>query len=213
FSFQARLVGCNFHWKQAVFRRVQAVGLTAAYTTDDATRTLLQKVMALPFLPLNEVVPAFQLLRQQSSTPPLDEVNVHTDITCRITIYAYIFQLFAYVETTWINGRTWPVGAWNVYGRSIRTNNCAEGYNHRLTVRAGGKSMGPYQLAALLFREAQLVDMTVRLVNRHLITRRQRQMTRTLQARVFRAWECHRTGDMTTPELLSVCARTYGQAP
>eukprot|EP00057_Strongylocentrotus_purpuratus_P029385 XP_011683859.1 PREDICTED: uncharacterized protein LOC100890943 [Strongylocentrotus purpuratus] len=188
---QARLVGCNFHWKQAVFRRVQAVGLTAAYTTDDATRTLLQKVMALPFLPLNEVVPAFQLLRQQSSTPPLDE-------------------LFAYVETTWINGRTWPVGAWNVYGRSIRTNNCAEGYNHRLTVRAGGKSMGPYQLAALLFREAQLVDMTVRLVNRHLITRRQRQMTRTLQARVFRAWECHRTGDMTTPELLSVCARTYG---
>lgn len=80
FSFQARLVGCNIHWQQAVFQKVQAVGVTAASTTDDATWTLLQKVMALPFLPLNEVVPTFQLLWQQSNTPFLDEVNVRTNV-------------------------------------------------------------------------------------------------------------------------------------
>ncbi|XP_063963267.1 uncharacterized protein LOC129272618 [Lytechinus pictus] len=183
----------NFHWKQSVYRKIQALGLAPMYTRDEEKRLLLQQLMALPFLPV-EVVPEFRRLRLQSDSPLIDE-------------------LFDYLESTWITNPTWPVRVWSTYGKAIRTNNDAEGYNHRLNRRAGGKSMGVYQLSSLLFKESQLVDLTVRMVDRRLLTRHQRRQTRTMQARVFRAWEEHRDGERTTQDLLTVCAHSYGHAP
>jgi len=37
---QTRLFGCNFHWTQAVWRKVQELGLQAAYRDDDVTQRL-----------------------------------------------------------------------------------------------------------------------------------------------------------------------------
>nr|XP_054765712.1 uncharacterized protein LOC129272618 [Lytechinus pictus] len=298
----------NFHWKQSVYRKIQALGLAPMYTRDEEKRLLLQQLMALPFLPVGEVVPEFRRLRLQKSTwitNPTWPVRVWStygkairtnndaegynhrlnrraggksmgvyqlssllfkesqlvDLTVRMvdrrlitrhqrrqtrTMQARVFrawpdndtegynhrlnrraggksmgvqsfflsfQLFDYLESTWITNPTWPARVWSMYGKAIRTNNDAEGYNHRLNRRAGGKSMGVYQLSSLLFKESQLVDPTVRMVDRRLLTRHQRRQTRTMQARVFRAWEEHRDGERTRQDLLTVCAHSYGHAP
>ena len=53
---QTRLFGFNFHWTQAVWRKVQELGLQASYRDDDAIqRSICRKVMALPFLPPDHI--------------------------------------------------------------------------------------------------------------------------------------------------------------
>ena len=48
--------GCAFHFGQAVWRSVQAVGLQAAYTADERINRICRKTMAPAFLPA-EVIP------------------------------------------------------------------------------------------------------------------------------------------------------------
>jgi len=52
---QTRLFRFNFHWTQAVWRKVQELGLQASYRDNDATQRFCRKVMALPFLPSDHV--------------------------------------------------------------------------------------------------------------------------------------------------------------
>ena len=46
-----QIFGCFFHWAQAVWRKVQALGLQSAYTSDNATHKYIMKLMSLPYLP------------------------------------------------------------------------------------------------------------------------------------------------------------------
>ena len=43
--------GCAFHFGQAVWRNIQAVGLQTAYTSDESVGRICRQTMALPFLP------------------------------------------------------------------------------------------------------------------------------------------------------------------
>ena len=45
------LKGCLFHFTQAVFRKIQALGLQRAYNVDAGTLALCKNFMALPLLP------------------------------------------------------------------------------------------------------------------------------------------------------------------
>ena len=44
--------GCAFHWTQAVWRKVQLLGLQTAYTDDKAINSFVRRLMALPFYPM-----------------------------------------------------------------------------------------------------------------------------------------------------------------
>ena len=44
-----KLLGCVFHWAQAVWCKVQAVGLQGAYTNDTSTHSYLRKLLSLPY--------------------------------------------------------------------------------------------------------------------------------------------------------------------
>eukprot|EP00058_Branchiostoma_floridae_P021022 XP_002606512.1 hypothetical protein BRAFLDRAFT_91904 [Branchiostoma floridae] len=64
------LHGCSFHWKQAVWRHAKdALGLQKAYINDDATKSLLRLVLALPFLPAEHIIPMFRRLQRKVGTP------------------------------------------------------------------------------------------------------------------------------------------------
>ena len=45
--------GCYFYFNKALYRKVQALGLARAYERYQGLKRLLQKIMALGFLPLN----------------------------------------------------------------------------------------------------------------------------------------------------------------
>ena len=101
--------GCYFHHCQAIYRRIQNLGLTTAYSQDDEIRSYCRKLMALALLPVDEVETSFYNLRATSNTKVKEELR----------------QLFLYYDDYWMN--TIPLEMWNVYGSVHRTNNTCEG--------------------------------------------------------------------------------------
>ena len=51
----ARIRGCLFHFSQAIWRKVQELGLTIRYKEDEAFNRLVRRAAALPLVPPNEV--------------------------------------------------------------------------------------------------------------------------------------------------------------
>ena len=99
------------------------MGLTVAYDKGDGTHRFIRSLMALPFLPAQEIEAQFDCIHQNCPPGPLED-------------------LVNYVETTWINS-TYPLECWSIYGQPIRTNNDLEGYHNALNRRAGGRQNLP----------------------------------------------------------------------
>lgn len=68
-------------------------------------------MMALPFLPADEIRVAFDELYD----------NVMPGCDKRLT------ELMSYFRTNWINSATWSPQSWSVYNETVRTNNDVEG--------------------------------------------------------------------------------------
>ncbi|KAK3729886.1 hypothetical protein QZH41_005332 [Actinostola sp. cb2023] len=186
---EVNLVGCAFHWMQAVWRKIQAHGLSTQYEKDNGTYEFLHKILALPFLPAEAIQPTWQQLKGNATTPALRNV-------------------VNYVTDTWIEGNTWPPSAWSVYGRSIRTNNDLEGWHNALNKRASGKAQLPmFLLIKLLHNEASLVSLLIRLVSEKKLRRIQRRKYRQLQSKIFEQWAAYEANEKTAIQLLSACSR------
>ena len=188
-----RILGCAFHWTQALWRKIQEMGLQVPYTSDDATHKFLRKVMALPFLPPNEIPSAFERLRRSVSSQPL-------------------LQFLQYVADTWVYGSFWSPEDWSVYMEAVRTNNDIEGWHNRINRKANGKSQLPfYLLIGLLHQEARLTGIHIRLVSKKKLKRNHRRAYRSIQGRLFQHWEEFAAGTRSKMSLLRACAAiTYG---
>ena len=166
-----KILGCAFHWTQAVWRKIQELGLQVSYMSDDATFKYLRKVMSLPFLPADKIPRAFQRLLQTATGQPIQ-------------------QLMSYIADTWVYGSVWTPVDWSVYMQSVRTNNDIEGWHHRINRKANGKSQLPfYSLIQLLHSDARLTALHIRLVGEKKLKRNHRRAYRTIQARLFKHWE------------------------
>ncbi|CAF1525012.1 unnamed protein product [Adineta ricciae] len=109
--------GCFYHYSQCLYRRIQSTGLATAYSQDEALRSCCKKLMALPFLPINEVENAFYSLRTTADQEVKKKLR----------------DLFLYFDDYWLN--TVPVEMWNIHGCDHRTNNICEGFHSRLNRR------------------------------------------------------------------------------
>ena len=86
--------GCAFHWtQQAVWRFTQGKGLQTAFFTDPATHRYIKQLLALPYLPHQEIEPCLNELQQEANTDSLKDV-------CQ------------YIKDTWIDSRVWPPSTW-----------------------------------------------------------------------------------------------------
>lgn len=56
------LLGCLFHFGQSVWRHVQDNGLSKKYQEDDTFRINVKKLIALAFLPVNDIINGFELI-------------------------------------------------------------------------------------------------------------------------------------------------------
>ena len=60
--------GCLFHYSQAVWKNVMSKGLSDLYYRDPVVKVWIRKILALPFLPAQEIPPVFtQLERDEIS--------------------------------------------------------------------------------------------------------------------------------------------------
>ena len=104
--------GCAFHFGQAVWRKVQELGLRTTYSKRGPEYRYIRSLMALPFLPSADIQPAFDRLAVRATSEELQ-------------------QLVAYMDTNWIGSAVWQPRNWSIFQTNIRTNNDVEGnLNH-----------------------------------------------------------------------------------
>ena len=72
----AYIKGFVFHWSQAVGRKIKELGLAVTYLRREATHRYLKQLMALPFLPAQDIPAAFQQLRDSANTDSLQSLMV-----------------------------------------------------------------------------------------------------------------------------------------
>jgi hypothetical protein len=97
--------GCYFHYCQALYKQVQSLGLSEAYSDDEDTRLICRSTMGLALLPIEHVEEAAKLLEDDS--PP------------------EMADFFKYFKYQWLK-RVSPK-YWNVGTLEFRTNNFCEG--------------------------------------------------------------------------------------
>ena len=145
FSILIIISGCLFHFGQCVWRHIQDSGLTKKYHEDNDFHLNVRKLIALAFVPLIDVIKAFELLENEFD----DDAD----------------EFIYYFEKTWIGerkkrgkindknilivtesclgvGRKKPKffhELWNVYDRVIsnlpRSNNSLEGWHNAFANR------------------------------------------------------------------------------
>ena len=185
-----RLLGCFFHWSQAVLRKLKAIGLQTDYSNDSDIHNFCRKLFALPFLPAVKIPKMFAKLFSKANSVQLNE-------------------LCCYLKTNWIDSRTWPPECWSVYRRVIRTNNDVEGWHFRLNARARKNSLPFYVLVRLLYREASAVKWQMKLLSDGKLLRRHRKCYRSTTAKLETLWTDYENEQLSTRKLLSACSKLY----
>ena len=61
---QANVIGCLFHLCKSIYRHVQSTGLQEQYLVDEVFRTNIRMIAALAFVPLGDIITAFEELSQ-----------------------------------------------------------------------------------------------------------------------------------------------------
>ncbi|KAK4318618.1 hypothetical protein Pmani_010410 [Petrolisthes manimaculis] len=114
-----KLSGCQFHYAKSIYAKIQKVGLTNVYASNKDFKRWGRMLMSIPFLPEDQIEPAFQQLKQQA----LGLVEAAEEKTM-------VKQLLKYWQNFWLL----QVGPSNltVFGLDRSTNNDCESLHSRL---------------------------------------------------------------------------------
>lgn len=125
------IAACFFHLSQSMYRKIQSEGLQVQYNdpNDDTIRKYTHMILALAFVPLEDVLDAFATLENDAP----DE----------------LLNIFDYFNLNYVNGRRaqgrrarvlprFPPCIWNQYTATInnshKTNNISEGWHNRFRI-------------------------------------------------------------------------------
>jgi len=92
--------------------------------------------------------------------------------------------------------------SWSSFQSSVRTNNDVEGWHNRLNRQTRSGKLDLYQLAMVLHKEAEYVDVQAVLVSEDLLRRYQKRRYADVQGRLNDYWEQYSAGELTTSQLL-----------
>ena len=179
---------CHFHWSQAIWQKVQELGLQRAYISDEKTHAYIRQLLSLPYLPCEHIAPIFERLEAKAVTQPLQELTT-------------------YITTTWLENPLWPTSSWSVFGRVVRTNNDVEGWHCRLNQKAKKGQLPFYLLLHLLHEETKWINLQGRLVLENKLTRREERRSRKVQSKVLSIWDNYSYGNISASQLLNACAK------
>lgn len=183
--------GCNFHWCQAIWKKIKECGLSNLYYRKSKSRKFLGELMSLPFLPPEQIPITFQDF--QDVIRPSHHQGFH--------------QLLEYMESTWISSCIFPPSSWSIFGLVIRTNNDVEGWHNglnKLCAKAGNENynVNVYELIQVLHHECRQVATQYQLVTEGKLQRYQRMTFRCYQGKIFDIWESYNAKSITPSQLL-----------
>ena len=177
--------GCLFHHTQSIWRHVQMVGLQMQYNEDPEVKKFVRMLMAIAFLPVTVVRPAF--------------ISLRTSMICRQN--PALDQLADYYERTWFG--QFPAAMWNVHNSNIRTNR-VEAWNSKLNKAMGGHfHPNVYQLSDFLRKEQSHTEATVERARRGEAPPRRKPKYVRLDETLGRLKRRYQEGALTSHEFLS----------
>ena len=146
--------GCFFHFSQAIFQKIQSLGLQNRYKEDEHFAHKVHMLAALAFVPLPDVIDAFKSVADES---PHDAQEV-----------------IDYFEDTYI-GRLRPSGhsralffdlaLWNMCDQTTgdlpRTNNDIEGWHRRFQANVGAYHPNFWKFIDILKQEQNLNHVNI----------------------------------------------------
>ena len=142
----ADVQGCVFYWTQAIWRKMGELGLQKPYQSKKPLYCFCRKLMALPFLPHENINGAFQKLR-----------NLYDG-------YEGLTRLCSYINRQWMTNQLFTPPRWSIFMQPMQTNNDVEGWLKRMN-SATCKPMVPmYLLIQFLQTEAKFVKHQVQMI-------------------------------------------------
>ena len=87
------------------------------------------------------------------------------------------------------------------------------GWHRRINGKAGKTGLGFYVLVPLLQKEAEGVNLQMRLLSENLLTDIHRKKYRQILCRLFDLGDKYDDGDITTSQLLRACGKISGLGP
>ena len=133
---QIEVKGCNFHFNQSVWRRVQTLGLTTSYRDDADIRKHIHMCAALAHLPSWATEEGWLFIME--SSPLSQGIEAFND-----------YFVDQWIENDIVNDM------WICYGEKHRTTNVVEGWHNRLNRRVGKMRPNIFELMKVLKEDAQ----------------------------------------------------------
>lgn len=136
--------GCNFHFNQCLWRKIQELGLVKEYKENEDARTVCRMFSALAYLPMEHMDDAWSILWEKAFS--IDKLTRFID----------------YFVEQWMDNPNMPIKVWNVYGQRHRTNNAAEGWNSKLNAITNRNQPNVHLLVKILKEETQKVSFKLK---------------------------------------------------
>lgn len=133
----AKIMGCNYHFNQCLWKHVQSCGLVPAYNENEEIRYHIRMCSALAHIPLEMIDDGWLCI--QESTPENQKLQ----------------EFYDYFVEQWLDNENIPRVMWNCSGRRHRTNNVSEGWNRRVNALISKNHPNFYSLLKILREDAE----------------------------------------------------------
>ena len=184
--------GCFFHYSQAVWRKVQNLGLQEEYRSNLDLSRFVSKILALSLCPVRFVRVAWSAIK--AAAPQVSNIN----------------ELCRYFENTWLNGE-FPIPSWNHHEtEGPRTNNHLEGWHRRMNGIAGKKHPNIYELVELFQAEQASTEVTIEQLGAGGAVRRRGKFYRVKDRSIQRIRERFNNGTYTLEEYIDNLSKWMG---
>lgn len=194
--------GCFFHLSQSIWRRVQSAGLAQAYVQNPAVRKYVKSLGSLAFLPVEQVVRAFEALQEE-----IDEME---------DLPAALVEVYESFEDTYI-GRQRGRGrrlqprfipqTWNVRQRTTeglpRTTNKLEGWHLGIQSMFDGPHPSVWKFLGGLQREQVLATADIQMWRIGQEPPQQERRYRQVNERLTALIRAHENGERSTQEFIT----------
>ena len=181
--------GCHFHYTQAVYKKVQDLGLTSAYKEklqENKIKEFVQLCMALAFIPKSEVVVQFN-----------ECVSILTEEHRQL-----LERFIVYFRDTWAEG-LFAIKLWNKYGQDFlhRTNNRVESWHSTLKQKLPTHP-NVFLLVTALKKMEDGTRLTLMKADAGESPPRRRPKYIKLEEKLVKMHQQHQNGEINTAQLL-----------
>jgi hypothetical protein len=203
---EVNIIGCGFHWCQAVFRNLKKIGLVGLYRSNANVHKYLERFLSLHLIPMEKIPRMFEYLeRKIISLWETDE-----ELKKKKTQLALVKKFVSYMRANWIVSKVWPPAKWCVFNQPIRTNNDAEGWNNRINCHNKDK-MNFYLLVPILYQESKLIPLYKKLLCGNKLIKRTLKLTDSVNKKLFELWNSY-PEQINGKKLLKAVSEVYAES-